>query len=83
MPNHYHLLVHTPEVNLSRFMRHVDVICTQRFNRANGYDGQLFRGGYKPILIDPNDESYILEVVRYIRRNPYEADLEAAIRLYP
>jgi putative transposase len=24
IPNHYHLLVHTPDGNLSRFMRHID-----------------------------------------------------------
>jgi len=35
MPNHYHLLVHTPDGNLSRFMRHVDGIYTQRFNRVH------------------------------------------------
>jgi putative transposase len=83
MPNHYHLLVTTPEANLSRFMRHIDGVYTQRFNRANGYDGQLFRGRYKSVLIDPNHESYILEVVRYIHRNPYKAGLEVAIGLYP
>ena len=35
MPNHYHLLVQTPDANLSRFMRHVDGVYTQRFNRAH------------------------------------------------
>ena len=34
MPNHYHLLVQTPQANLSRFMRHVNGIYTQRFNRS-------------------------------------------------
>jgi putative transposase len=34
MPNHYHLLVQTPRANLSRFMRHVDGVYTQRFNRS-------------------------------------------------
>jgi REP element-mobilizing transposase RayT len=36
MPNHYHLLVQTPDANLSRFMRHVDGVHTQRFNREEG-----------------------------------------------
>src|SRR5208283_2303645 len=43
MPNHYHLLVQTPRANLSRFMRHVDGVYTQRFNRSHNSDGSLFR----------------------------------------
>ncbi|UCG12480.1 MAG: transposase [Deltaproteobacteria bacterium] len=39
MPNHYHLLVQTPEANLSRCMRHINGIYTQRFNRFNQCDG--------------------------------------------
>src|SRR5512135_1317553 len=50
MPNHYHLLVQTPDANLSRFMRHVDGVHTQRFNRFHECDGSLFRGRYKAIL---------------------------------
>ena len=33
MPNHYHLLLTTPKGNLSRFMRHLNGVYTQRFNR--------------------------------------------------
>jgi REP element-mobilizing transposase RayT len=58
VPNHYHVLLQTPEANLSRFMRHVDGVYTQRFNRCHHYDGQLFRGRYKFILI--NADSYHL-----------------------
>ena len=46
LPNHYHILLQTPDANLSRFMRHVDGVYTQRFNRSHHYDGQLFRGRY-------------------------------------
>ncbi len=54
MPNHYHLLLHTPEGNLSRCMRHINGVYTQRYNRAKRHDGQLFRGRYKSILLDSN-----------------------------
>jgi len=47
MPNHYHLLIQTPDANLSRFMRHLNGIYTLRFNRYHKLDGQLFRGRYK------------------------------------
>ena len=68
MENHYHLLVQTPDANISRCMRHINGVYTQRFNRGHGCDGQLFRGRYKSILIDA--DSYLLQLVRYIHRNP-------------
>jgi REP element-mobilizing transposase RayT len=45
--NHYHLLVQTPDANISRAMRHLNGVYTQRFNRIHNCDGQLFRGRYK------------------------------------
>ena len=52
MPNHYHILVQTPEANLSRSMRHLNGVYTQRYNSRHRCDGRLFRGRYKSILID-------------------------------
>ncbi len=68
MPNHYHLVVQTPDANLSRCMRHINGIYTQRFNRSHRCDGQLFRGRYKSIVVDA--DNYLLQLVRYIHRNP-------------
>ncbi len=73
MSSHYHLLIQTPGANLSRCMRHINGVYTQRFNRAHGCDGHLFRGRYKSILVDA--DSYLLELVRYIHRNPLDAGL--------
>jgi len=73
MANHYHLLIETPQGNLSRIMRHLDGIYTQRYNRVHQSDGSLFRGRYKAILIDA--ESYLMQLVRYIHLNPVEAKL--------
>ena len=73
MPNHYHLLVQTPGANLSKCMMYINGVYTQRFNRDHRRGGQLFRGRYKSILIDA--DSYVLELVRYIHRNPLEAGL--------
>src|SRR3989304_6317848 len=64
MDNHYHLLFKTPQGGLSRAMRHLDGIYTQRFNRAHHRDGPLLRGRYKAILIDA--EEHFLSIVRYI-----------------
>jgi REP element-mobilizing transposase RayT len=81
MSNHYHLLVQTPDGNISRSMRHLDGVYTQRFNRTHHYDGQLFRGRYKSILVE--GDSYLLELVRYIHRNPLEAGLVKNLQKYP
>ncbi|RLI50457.1 MAG: transposase [Candidatus Thorarchaeota archaeon] len=80
IPNHYHLLIQTPGGDLSRCMRHLNGIYTQRFNRAHHCDGQLFRGRYKSILVDA--DSYLLELVRYIHRNPLEAGLVKDLNQY-
>ena len=73
MSNHYHVCLRTPEANLSRVMRHVDGIYTQRFNRMHGRDGPIFRGRYKAIVID--GDRYLSAVVRYIHLNPIEAGM--------
>jgi len=70
MGNHYHLLIETPLANLSRIMRHINGVYTQRYNRLKKTDGSLFRGRFKAILID-NDE-YIMQLTRYIHRNPID-----------
>jgi len=81
LPNHYHILLETPQGNLSRAMRHIDGIYTQRYNRAHQTDGPLFRGRYKAILVDANN--YLLQVVRYIHLNPVKAKLEKDPALHP
>lgn len=81
MPNHYHMLIQTPEGNISRAMRHVNGVYTQRFNSRHRLDGQLFRGRYKSILV--NGDSYLLQLVRYIHRNSLKAKLVENINAYP
>lgn len=81
MPNHYHILVQTPRGNVSRVMRHVNGIYTQRFNRCHDFDGQLFRGRFKSVLIE--GDSHLLEVLRYIHRNPLRAEISGSVAKYP
>ncbi|MCD6585306.1 MAG: transposase [Desulfobacteraceae bacterium] len=80
MPNHYHMLLQTPNANISRSMRHLNGVYTQRYNSRHKYDGQLFRGRYKSILIDT--DSYLLQAIRYIHRNPVRAGLVEKIDAY-
>jgi len=80
MSNHYHLLLQTPEGNLARCMRHINGVYTQNFNRIHQHDGQLFRGRYKAVLVEA--DSHLLEVMRYIHRNPLGAGLVQQLDAY-
>ena len=75
MDNHYHLLVETPEPNLSRGMRQLNGVFTQRTNRRHGRVGHVFQGRYKSILVER--EAYLLELCRYTVLNPVRAGLAA------
>jgi putative transposase len=52
---------------------HINGLYTQRFNAQHGYDGQLFRGRYKAILV--GEDRYLLQLVRYIHNNPLRAGI--------
>ena len=80
MKNHYHILLQTPDGNISRCMRHLNSVYTQRYNRKHGLDGQLFRGRYKSILVC--NDSHLLQLVRYIHKNPVKAGLVKDITDY-
>ena len=80
MDNYYHLLIHTPEGNLQRAMRHLNGVYTQRYNRLEDTDGPLFRGRYKAILIEP--DAYLLNVSRYIHLNPVAAGVTSLAKEY-
>ena len=80
MPNHYHLLIQTQDANLSRCMRHINGVYTQRFNRLHQCDGQLFRGRYKAILVEA--DNYLLQLLRYIHRNPLRAGIVKELKSY-
>jgi len=71
MSNHYHLLVETVDANLSKGMRHLNGVYTQRHNKRYGRVGHVYQGRYKAILVDK--ESYLLEVSRYVVLNPLRA----------
>jgi len=73
MSNHYHLLIETPEGNLSRGMRQLNGIYTQQFNRRHNRVGHILQGRYRAIVVDKNN--YLLELCRYIVLNPVRAGI--------
>jgi len=75
MGNHYHVLVQTPEPNLSLAMRHLNGVYTQWFNRRHERCGHVLQGRFGAQLVD--GDAYLREVCRYIVLNPVRAGLVA------
>lgn len=73
MDNHYHLLIQTPDGNLSKGMRQLNGVFTQASNRRHRRVGHLFQGRYKAILVD--GDAYLLELTRYGVLNPVRAGM--------
>ena len=81
MDNHYHLLVETPDGNLSKGMRQLNGVYTQRFNRKRKRVGHVFQGRYKAVIVQK--DSYLLELARYIVLNPVRAEMVRSARDWP
>ncbi|BAU48576.1 toxin RelE [Sulfurifustis variabilis] len=81
MTNHYHLVVETPDGNLSKGMRQLNGMYTQASNRRHQRTGHLFQGRFKGILVDK--DSYLLELTRYVVLNPVRAGMVKHPGKYP
>ncbi|MBC7772117.1 MAG: transposase [Pyrinomonadaceae bacterium] len=68
MPNHYHLLLETPEANLSRTGQWLNVSYSVWFNRRHQRHGHLFQGRFGAVIIE--DDANFQEVGRYLHLNP-------------
>lgn len=71
--NHVHLLLEAGETPLAKVMQGLQQSYTLYFNRKYRLVGHLFQGRYKAILCDQN--SYLLELVRYLHLNPVRSKL--------
>ncbi len=76
----YYLLIKTPEGNLSRFMRQVDGLYTQHYQRLKKTRGSLFRGRYKAVLVQA--EKYLLPVSRFIHCSSQKAKKPSNLEAY-
>lgn len=75
MGNHYHLLMETPEPNLSRGMHQLNGTYTQHFNRRHERVGHLFQGRFQSVLVEK--DAHLLELIRYVVLNPVRAGIVA------
>jgi len=73
MPNHFHLLIRAGEKPLSDLMRKLLTGYAVYFNRKYKRSGYLYQNRYKSILCQ--EDSYLVELVRYIHLNPLRAKI--------
>ena len=75
MPNHFHLVVETPQANLVAGMKWLLGTYTGRFNRRHKLFGHLFSGRYKALIVDGSGNGYLKTVCDYVHLNPARAKL--------
>jgi REP element-mobilizing transposase RayT len=75
MPNHFHLVVETPQPNLVAGMKWFLGTYTSRFNRRHKLFGHLFSGRYKALVVDGSGKGYLKTVCDYVHLNPARAKL--------
>jgi len=78
IPNHFHLLLRTGDVPVSVLMKRLLTGYAVNYNRRHKRSGHLFQNRYKSILCQ--EDSYLLELVRYIHLNPVRAQLVSEYR---
>jgi REP element-mobilizing transposase RayT len=81
MPNHFHLILTTPEAPISEVMRSVMSSSTKIINAYNGRTGHLFGGRYHWSLI--TSRLYYSHALKYVLRNPVKAGLADSAAAYP
>lgn len=78
IPNHVHLLLRTGKTSISTVMRRLLTGYAVSYNRRHRRHGQLFQNRYKSILCQ--EDTYLLELVRYIHLNPLRAKIVKHLR---
>jgi REP-associated tyrosine transposase len=73
MTNHYHLVLETPNEDLSAGMQWLNGRFAQAFNHRHAYDGHVFQGRFHSVMVE--GEWHLLELSRYLALNPVKAGL--------
>jgi len=77
MPNHGHFLIQSGNQGIAALMRRLLTGYAVSFNRRHKRHGQLFQNRYKSIICQ--EDSYLLELVRYIHLNPLRAKIVSSL----
>lgn len=73
IPNHFHLLLRRSQIPLATLMQRLLTAYAVYFNRRHRRAGHLFQNRYKAIICE--EDTYFLELIRYINLNPIRAGL--------
>ncbi len=73
LSNHAHFLLRSGDAGISNLMRRLLTGHALSFNRRHKRHGQLFQNRYKSIICQ--EDTYLLELVRYIHLNPLRAKI--------
>lgn len=81
MTNHYHAVMETADANLSKGVRQLNGVYTQRFNRRHGLSGHRFQGRFKAIVVER--DAYLPEFGRYVVPKPVRAGTIPEVSAWP
>jgi len=73
MTNHFHLLLTTPQANVSAGMQYLNSCYAQWFDWRHGFEGHVFERRFWSKLITTDE--HLFETARYIVLNPVRAGL--------
>jgi REP element-mobilizing transposase RayT len=80
MPNHYHIVVRSGVILLSRGMRSIDGRFSQKFNRLRQRKGPLWQHRYQSRLVV--EENYLRQLIVYVHLNPVRANITPNPAMY-
>lgn len=75
--NHFHIVVRTGPVSLSKTMARILGGYAMRFNRRHEKGGYVFQGRFGSRIIRGDDD--LMNIIRYVHRNPLEAGIVGSI----
>jgi REP-associated tyrosine transposase len=86
MPNHYHLVLETPNANLVSGMAWLQSTYTIRVNHRHKLVGHLLSGRYKAQVVDGSGNGYLRTACDYVHLNPVRGGIlkpEDRLLAYP
>lgn len=65
--DHYHLVVESSEIPISKFMQRLNSVYAKKFNSERGREGVVFFRRYASVI---TEETELKELIRYVHLNP-------------
>jgi REP element-mobilizing transposase RayT len=73
MTNHFHLVIRTPQGNLSYGMKWLQATFANRYHRFRKVHGKLFQGRFKSLIVE--EDAYLGALQHYVHLNPVRAGI--------